>query len=242
MFASQYYDSIKDILDTVYASEKDKIERAGRCVADTIMGDGLVHGFGCGHSHMLMEELFYRAGGLAAVDPLFEESAMLHGGAVKSSHVERMSGYAQFVIDRYAVKPGDTFLIASSSGINCFPIEMGEEAKKRGATVIGITSDHYRDAPSRDKQGRHLRDVCDFYINNHVPHGDAVVGVGEDVKAGPVSSISGFFIANSIILAACEELSRRGFTPPVFKSGNVAGGDSYNSQILGRYMSRIKHL
>ena len=61
MFASQYYDSIKDILDTVYASEKDKIERAGRCVADTIMGDGLVHGFGCGHSHMLMEELFYRA-------------------------------------------------------------------------------------------------------------------------------------------------------------------------------------
>ena len=121
-------------------------------------------------------------------------------------------------------------------------IEMGDEAKKRGATVIGITSDHYRDAPSRDKQGRHLRDVCDFYINNHVPHGDAVVGVGEDVKAGPVSSISGFFIANSIILAACEELSRRGFTPPVFKSGNVAGGDSYNSQILGRYMSRIKHL
>ena len=242
MFASQYYEFLKHILDVVYTSEGEKIKKAGCCIADTIEADGLVHIFGCGHSHMLMEELFYRAGGLIAVNPLFEESTMLHGGAIKSTKIERMSGYAKNVIEGHPVRFGDTFIIASSSGVNSFPIEMADEARKRGAVVIGITSDNYRNEPSREASGRRLTDVCDFYINNHVPRGDAVVAVDEGVKAGPVSSISGFFIANSMILEACEELSRRGVKPPIIKSGNLEGGDGYNAQMLEKYITRIKYL
>lgn len=242
MFASQYYDFVKQMLDIVYASESEKIKKAGCCIADTVEANGLVHIFGCGHSHMIMEELFYRAGGLAAVNPLFEESTMLHNGAIKSTKIERMSGYARYVIEGYPVRSGDTFLIVSSSGINSFPIEMGAEARERGAVVIGITSENYIGEPSRDSQGRRLMDVCDFYINNHVPLGDAAVTVDNGVKAGPVSSISGFFIVNSMILEACEELSRRGIKPPVFKSGNIEGSDGYNEQMVEKYISRIKHL
>lgn len=233
---------MKKLIDTVFEAEEDTIRRAGSCIARTVEADGLVHVFGCGHSHMLCEELFYRAGGLVMIDPLFEESAMLHAGASKSSRIERMSGYAPLVIDRYTVKPGDTFIVSSSSGINSFPIEMAEEARKRGAVVIGITSSSYYNDPSRDREGRHLGDLCDLCIDNHVPHGDAVIPLNEDVKAGPVSSIVGFYIVNSIMLAACEELTARGIAPPVFKSGNVSGGDAYNLEMMEKYLPRIRHL
>ncbi len=243
MFTTEYYQTITDILNLVYEQEHEKIDFAGKKIADVVSVDGLVHVFGCGHSHMLSEEMFYRAGGLITINPIFEQSVMLHEGAIKSSHIERMSGYAEYVLERYEIQAKDVFLISSSSGINPFPIEMAEEAKKRGAFVIGITSGNYKNSPSRDARGIHLQDICDLYIDNHVPHGDAVVEVDDSgIKAGPVSSISCFFIANSMMLAACEELKKRGVKPPVFKSGNIEGGDKHNLQMLGTYMTRIKHL
>ena len=105
-----------------------------------------------------------------------------------------------------------------------------------------FTSSSYFADPSRDREGRHLCDLCDICIDNHVPHGDAVIPVDGEVKAGPVSSIVGFYIVNSMMLAACEELDRRGIKPPVFKSGNVSGGDRYNAEMVEKYLPRVRHL
>lgn len=239
---SYYFQAVVKILGEVHKSERDKIFRAGCLLADTMEQDGLIHVFGCGHSHMVSEELFYRAGGLAAINPLFEQSTMLHDGAFKSSHIERMAGYAPDMVGRYPIRKGDAFIVISSSGINSFPIEAADAARKRGAVVIGITSSAYDQEPSRDVQGRHLKDVCDLWINNHVPHGDAVIPLYGETKAGPVSSISGFFIANSMVLGACEELQRRGIEPEIFTSGNVAGGELRNTALVQKYMHRVKHL
>lgn len=237
-----YYQNILKVLDEVYENECEKIIRAGCLLADTMERDGLIHVFGCGHSHMISEELFYRAGGLAAIDPLFEQSTMLHDGAYKSSHIERMAGYAPDMVGRYPIQKGDAFIVTSSSGINSFPIEAADAARKRGAVVIGITSSAYDEEISRDLQGRHLKDVCDLWVNNHVPHGDAVIELNGETKAGPVSSISGFFIANSMVLEACEELQRRGIELGVFTSGNVAGGEAKNTALIQKYLHRVKHL
>jgi uncharacterized phosphosugar-binding protein len=136
---------------------------------------------------MVEEELFYRAGGLGAVCPIFETSTMLHEGAAKSSRIERMSGYAKLVAERFDVGSGDCFLAVSTSGINPFAIEMAQIAGARGAGVIGITSLCYRKKPSRHRDGLHLPDVCDVCIDSHVPAGDACVTVCTDgTKAGPV--------------------------------------------------------
>ena len=243
MYTQQYYEQVRDAIDSVYKSECEKIDIAGKYIADAIEMDGLVHVFGCGHSHMIAEELFYRAGGLAAIDPIFEQSAMLHEGAVKSTQIERMSGYAHLVAARYPIKKGDVFIIASSSGINSFPIEMADVAKTKGVKTICITSKNYSHMPSRDKRGYHLLEMCDICIDNQVPCGDATVAINENgMKAGPISSINNFFLVNMMCLSACEELQRRGIEPPVFKSGNINGGDEYNLNLVKRYMPRVKHM
>ena len=243
MYYQDYYKQVSTVLDAVFANESETIEKAGAMLAETLKNDGMLYVFGCGHSHMLAEELFYRAGGLAAVYPIFETAAMLHEGAAKSSQVERLSGYAKNVIERYPISDKDCFLVVSTSGINPFPMEMAEGAKARGAKIIGISSFAYKEKPSRRADGKHLPDVCDVCVNNHVPVGDASVEVVSDgTKAGPVSSIASIAIANSIVLQACELLRKEGIDPRVFRSGNCPGTDEYNAEILRTYMPRVRHL
>ena len=120
MYYQLYRENMTSTLDQIFTQEAEKIEQAGAMLAQALEQDGLLYVFGCGHSHMLAEELFYRAGGLAPVYPIFETAAMLHEGAAKSSQVERMSGYAQHVIGRYPIGPKDVLLVASTSGVNPF--------------------------------------------------------------------------------------------------------------------------
>ena len=82
-------------------------------------------------------------------------------------------------------------------------------------------------------------------LTGYTPHTEPFLKklrVDGEVKAGPVSSIVGFYIVNSMMLAACEELDRRGIKPPVFKSGNVSGGDRYNAEMVEKYLPRVRHL
>lgn len=242
-FLNKYRQSVCSTLDTIWETEQASIDRSGGILADTLAVDGLLYVFGCGHSHMIQEELFYRAGGLGAVCPIFETSAMLHEGAAKSSQIERMSGYAPLVMERYPIAPGDCLLVVSSSGINPFAIELAQQAREKGAKVIGISSFQYRSRPSRHKDGLHLPDVCDVCIDNHVPVGDACVEVCRDgTKAGPVSSIASMAIANSIVLCACQKLRERGLEPEIFRSGNCEGGDRYNQHLIDRFSKRVRSL
>ena len=243
MFADAYYQFVISLIPLIEKEERDNISRAGAILADTLEKDGLLYVFGCGHSHMIEEELFYRAGGLMAVSPIFETSAMLHEGAIKSSQVERMTGYAPHVMDRYPMTENDLLLVISTSGINPFPIEVADAAHKKGAKVIVISSKAYLSRKARTSDGRHLPDAGDLVIDNHVPAGDAVVPVLQDgTKVGPVSSIASIFIANSIVLAACDSLRERGCEPEVFLSGNTPNGDAYNAQRVLRFKERIRHL
>ena len=242
-FVGEYAANVDAVLKAIWQEERPAIDEAGRMLARSLEAGGMLYVFGCGHSQMIEEELFYRAGGLGAVCPLFESSTMLHEGAAKSSRIERMSGYAELVIDRYDIGPKDTFLAVSSSGINPFIIEMAQLAGAKGARVVGISAFGYRQKPSRHKDGLHLPDVCDLCIDNHVPVGDASVTVCEDgTKAGPVSSIASLAIADAMVLAACQELRRRGIDPEVFRSGNCDGGDAYNGRLLRRFGARVRSL
>ncbi len=243
MYYQNYYENLKGVLDQIFTNENEKIQQAGAMLAETLEKDGLLYVFGCGHSHMLAEELFYRAGGLVPVYPIFETAAMLHEGAAKSSQVERMSGYAQHVITRYPIGEGDVLLLSSTSGINPFCMEMAEIAAEKGAKVIGISSFEYLAKPSRQKDGKHLPEYCHICVDNHVPVGDATIEVCEDgTKAGPVSTVATLSIANAIVLEACEIMNAHGVQPKVFRSGNCPGTDDYNAVMLEQYGHRIRHL
>ena len=232
---SGYLESIVDILTRIESEESSALAAASDAVADVICGDGLVHVFGCGHSHLAALDAFYRAGGLACVSPVLDEDLMLHDGAAKSSRMEKTSGIAAEVFRRHSVSKDDLFVVISASGKNAAPVEMLRAAKAAGVRTLAISSSAYR------AHGGVLLDEADIPIDCKVPHGDAVIGVG-DAKMGGLSTYASLFILNSVLIEGARKAIERGVVPPVYASGNVDGGTERNVALEERYFGRVKRL
>ena len=243
MIYKTFFHHVEKTIAAVMDTQGDKIQQAARIVADCFARDGMLYVFGCGHSHIIGEDLFYRAGGSAAVCAMLDSDLMLHGGAVKSSHYEKMHGLAAPVFDRYGITEKDVLLVVSTSGINPVPIEMALCGKEKGIPVLAIVSNAYSQDVSRHSGGQKLHDVADLVLDNGASHGDAAVMLGDsDIQAGPVSTITGSLIAQCVVLQAEEYLLEMGMKPPVYVSGNVPGGMERNQDLIRRYMPRNKHL
>src|SRR5688572_23044127 len=72
--------------------------------------------FGTGHSHLLAEEGFYRAGGLANVVPILSEHVMLHSLPALGSRLERTPDLADMILERYAPESEEMLFVFSNSG------------------------------------------------------------------------------------------------------------------------------
>ena len=232
---SEYLDRITGLLAQIEMDEADVMARASEAVADVICRDGVVHVFGCGHSHLPALDTFYRAGGLACVSPVLDEDLMLHDGAAKSSRMEKMSGIAAEVFRRHDIKPDDVMVVISASGKNAAPVEMLRAAKAAGVPTVAISSSAYR------AHGAVLLDEADIPIDCKVPHGDAVIDVG-DMKMGGLSTYASLFILNSVLIDGAKKALARGVVPPIYTSGNVEGGTAKNVALEERYFGRVKRL
>jgi uncharacterized phosphosugar-binding protein len=240
--ARAYALAVSALLETCTREESVRIERASAIVAETLGRDGMVFVFGSGHSHMLGEEAFYRAGGLARVCPILVPPYMLHEGAIESTRLERESGHAERILDGYVFDAErDCMIVASNSGVNALPVEMAQLARARGLPVIAITSVAYsRSVPDRPVR---LFEIADVALDNHCPPGDALVEVAPDMAPmGPGSTIVGAFLLNSILLGAAEALLRGGRRPEVYLSANMPGAIDRNRALTAEVRRRIPHL
>lgn len=239
----EYIGNLKKILTRIETTQKDAIAKAGKIFAECLSGNGMIYAFGTGHSHMLAEELFYRAGGLVRVYPILDEGLMLHAGAAKSTGFERLHGYAEALLANYPVKAGDVIVIASNSGRNPVSIEMAQIARKKGMKVIIITNmAHSRSVTSRHESGGMLYELGDVVIDNCGCVGDASIDFNELGKVGPTSTSAGTAILHAIVCEAVELMLENGIKPEVFCSSNVDGGDEINDSFVKKYSGIIKCL
>lgn len=235
-----YFRRLYDIIERMMGSQGRNIETAASWMADTLIDGGVVHLFGSGHSHMVAEEVFHRAGSLLPLNPMLDANLTLFSD-VNATLLERTSGYGKVIVGSHDIRPGEAVFVISNSGVNPVPLEVAIEAKTRGGKTIGITSvSQYRDAPSRSESGERLCDVVDLTIDTHVPSGDALIQIdGLDTPVGGVSSAIGIAIINAIIVEAADIMMRRGVTPPVIPSMNLPGGDEQMARLIERYGHRL---
>jgi len=237
----EYFYEIHSLLHHIEDQEYDKMMKAAQAVSETLQNEGVVHLFGCGHSHILTEEVYYRAGGLVPIHPILHEPLMLHKGALRSSEFERKNGYAETFMYDQDIREGDVIFVISTSGRNPVPVDAALIAKEKGATVIVMTSKTYSASQSsRHKDGLHLYDVGDIVIDNHAPPGDALLSHDRmDIKFAPSSTVVGATMINSILAKAIEIITDSGHEPPVLLSGNIDGADEHNQKLIEKYQGRI---
>ncbi len=227
----------------VATTQRDAIVQAAGWVADALARDRFLYVFGTGHSHLLAEEVFYRAGGLARAVPMLVEPLMLHENAIQATYQERESGYAAQILKDYRLEAGDVLVVASNGGRNAVPIELVLGARELGVKTVAVTNRTQSFAwPSRHASGRRLAEVAEVVIDNCGVDGDAAMGIpGYPFRVGPPSSITGMLIINLLVVQAIEECVRRGGQPEVYISSNTHG-DSHNDVLLEKYRSHIRHL
>lgn len=244
--AASYLMHASKLLERVAAGQHESISAAAEAVAETLVADGLVHVFGSGHSHMLALEGFYRAGGLAALNPILIESLMLHGNAALSTRLESAEGVGSAVYADLAPGASDCFILVSNSGSNRVAIELAQAARAAGQAVIAIVSvDHARARSVQAGQAaqQSLLDLADVVIDNLGEPGDAAIAVdGIESNMGPTSSVTGTAIMNAIAIEAASIAVQRGTVPDVFFSSNLAGGDERNTAAIMRYRGRVRAL
>ncbi len=232
---SEYLNNIIENLKAIEEGQREKLDAAQKKVAEVIENDGLIHVFGCGHSHIPALDTFYRAGGLANVSPMLDTDLMLHNGAAKSSRMEKMSGIGREIFRRYKVEKKDILVVFSASGKNTVPCEVADSARENGVFVIGVSSSNYFE------RGGKLHEHVDLHIDCMVPYGDASVEVGES-KMGGLSTSAFCFILNDILIGGAKRCEKNGIKAPIYLSGNIEGGREHNISLEEKYLGRVKHL
>ena len=238
----EFTNKVKELLDIVNKEESKNIKDAAAIIFESVKDKGILHVFATGHSHMFAEEMFYRAGGLVAINPVLRPFLMQHEGAISSTKYERLSGIAKIVFDGLDKQENDPFIVVSNSGVNAVPVEFAQLARDNNHKVIVITSvDSSKNIKSRTPNGKHLYECGDIVIDNHVPHGDGIIETGYG-KSGAVSSIICSYIAQCLVLEIINLFTKNNITPPIYMSANIEGGDEHNKKIYEEYKNRVKSL
>ena len=245
MYADHYIEIVQETVRKAWEEQTAVISKAADLIRDALESKHSVYIFGCSHAGIIAEEVFYRTGGLAVINPIFFPGFMLNTRPVTmTSQLERLNGLGKIILQENQLKEGDVLIIHSVSGRNNVPVEMALEAKAMGVTTIAITNLAYSGSvTSRHPSGKRLFEACDVVIDNKGCVGDAAITLeGLPEKIGPTSTAVGAALVNALIIETVGRMIADGVFPPVFLSANLDGGDAHNKKIFEEYKDNIFYM
>ncbi len=244
-----YLNQVIELLKKVEEREAENIDKGAELMAKAIEKDELIHVFGGGgHTTLVMGEMFFRAGGLANINPIMEPGLSVFNQALKYLELERTVNYGRAIVKYFKINKGEVFIIFHNIGINPATIDAAIEASECGAKIIAVSSSFWQNEMSKDHFIRHpnkknLFDYADVCIDDYNPVGDSVVKLeGLSTAIAPISNIIDFYIAHRLEISAIKKCVDRGIQPPVWSSANAPGGDEINAKYVEKYRPRVKYL
>ncbi|HKJ26603.1 MAG TPA: sugar isomerase domain-containing protein [Anaerolineales bacterium] len=240
----RYFDEVTRLQQVVVESQKELLTEVAVKMAEIIRRKARIFLFGTGHSHMLCEEAYYRAGGVLCTVPLFQPMILqLHESARLSSMLERMPELAFPILDEYDPQPGEMLFVYADSGSNELPVQIAIEARRRGVIVVGVGSFKYAEIAPETVIGKKLFDVVDYAIDNHGVPGDALVEVeSTGWRVAASSTITGATVWNCLLTEAVFCLHEAGEPLPITASFNMPGAAEHNQSLLQEWSKVNPHL
>lgn len=194
-------------------------------LADAIGGGRAVYAFGAGHSISLVNEMHRRAGSFKALRPIWNTELTARGPGTDEDALgvlENRAGYYREFTGPLAWGPGDVCWVVSNSGRNALVVELAQEAKRNGVTVIALTSVPHSTAVPPVPGLPRLLDVADYVLDNCGRLGDASLQVEGLAEAlAPTSTIVGATLIHAAWAGAAELLAAAGKPPDVWASANA---------------------
>jgi len=244
----EYFSIMQEVVAKAQATQEKNILKAADILTDCTKKGGIIHLFGCGHSGLVTEDVFWRAATMANVHAIFEPSVAGINEITKSGFMEKIEGMGQVLMNYQRITPPDVMICISNSGNNAITIDVAMEAKQRGLPLIVFTNVEYSDfLTTQHSSGKKLKDYADVVIDNCSLIGDAAVALeGFPMKVGSTSTIPTVFLLNSLLVQTCDNLVKQGFTPDVYYNGHLTyempDAKEHNDRLMDKYFYRIRNL
>jgi uncharacterized phosphosugar-binding protein len=229
---TRFITAARALLDAI-EGQAEPISRVAEACADAIAAGGLVHLFGTGHSRIPVEEMFPRYGSYPGFNPIVELSMTFHTQVVGSNgqrqamFIERVPGLAEAILANFDFLPTDAMIVFSASGLTAVPIEMALGARRRGLTVIAVTSVAQSLAGEPKHEAGRLLDNADIVLDLGTPPGDALVRIDDlETPVAPGSTMAAVVLVNEIKSQTATLLVERGAMPPVLTSPALVGKEA----------------
>ena len=238
--SKSYATKINSLLKKIIKEEGFKFTKCAKLIRNSYKKGGQLYIFGTGHSRLLGEEAFHRAGGFAAACPIRDDNLSFQKGAKNATQLERTPLIAKKALDKYKLTSKDILMIVSNSGVNHAPVEAALIAKKKKIKTIAITSVKFsKKAPLSDLKKR-LFEIVDIYIDNQIPAGDSIISI-KNFSVGPASTITGSFILNSILIELAFMLKNEKIFP-FYISSNMPNASINNNKLEKKFKKINPHL
>ena len=168
-----YFDYVLANLREVNEKQSENILKAAKLMADAIEADKLINVYaGGGHTTLCVGEMFFRAGGLANINPIMETGLSVFNQAKKYLELERTVNYGSAIVKYYHLKKGDVLIIFHNIGINPATIDAAREAYENGVHIIAVSSSQWQtqipaDHFIRHPSGKNLFDFAEVCIDDY---------------------------------------------------------------------------
>src|ERR1700761_62965 len=212
---------ITGLLDQVLEKNDTVIGDVAAAIATTILAGRQVYAFGAGHSLALVNEMYRRAGGMKIVRPVWNEELLSRADPEAAGKLENQAGYYSKLTDALDWGPGDLCWVISNSGRNPLVVELAQEARRRGVTVVGLVSAEHSGTVSAAPGLPKLPEIADYLFDNAGVFGDAALDIpGLAERMAPTSTIVGSALIHATWAEVAERLVARGHIPQVWGSAN----------------------
>jgi uncharacterized phosphosugar-binding protein len=234
----RYFELIKERIRDAYENQADKIREAAALFGECAENGGVIQLFGVKHGEEFVNELNYRAGGLAPFHALRLKDMMLKK-LIDQDDIDSGVIYDDLtLIDKFAeafvMDDRDMYVLVSFYGDEPVVLEIARRAKEKGQKVVAVVN-----RKSYDAHGGKLLDYADVWLDMDPEEPDLALDVNGH-KVGQISSTVTNVIAQMLTAEFYDYYVRQGKEAPVLLSANIKGADVHNNSLTDPYGRRVR--
>ena len=241
MLMDKYFSEMKKVLGKIETTQRDALITVAEEITKRLEQGAAWHIMDTGH--MLMFEGAGRTGGMMALKALKITCEIQNPVRYRPAPARGIVGYdtipgfADFVLGRANILPGDIIMIGSVSGYSAFPVDLALKANEMDCLTVAITSvDYSSKLVSKHPSGKRLFEACSHTLDNCAMYGDAMVDVPElGFPICPASGIAASYLMWALQSTIIENLLKKGLKPSVYISNHMPNATYLNGEALDAY-------
>ena len=234
----QYFDLIEDRIKAVYDYDHEKYQTVAKMFGECMDNLGVVQLFGVNHGDEFVNELNYRAGGIAPYHALKFKDLMLAGKIdqkdIDSGEILNDVSVIDKFFEQYQMDDRDMLCLVSYYGNEPITIGLAKRYKENGQKVVAVIN-----KASYDKTDSNLLDYCDEYLDMGAEDPDVAMYLG-DLPLCQLSSTSTNVVAQMLTAEVYNYYVSNGKEAPVLLSANIKGSDVHNNSLTDPYERRVR--